>query len=161
MQFHPEARRGQVLRWFEEDEESLPAPLAEIERELEAKIDGWHRLGRALCLAFLAEAATRTRRPLKRPYCFGSSPNTSSASGRRVFARISAECRQPPVKPTSAARGLSARIALTSRPGLALLVDHDLVARAPPHLQRHPRERDRADVGDRAPQLVGVRILAR
>ncbi len=58
VQFHPEARRGQVLRWFEEDEESLPAPLAEIERELEAKIDGWHRLGRALCLAFLAEAAT-------------------------------------------------------------------------------------------------------
>jgi GMP synthase (glutamine-hydrolysing) len=58
VQFHPEARRGQVLRWFEEDGESLPAPLAEIERELEAKIDGWHRLGRALCLAFLAEAAT-------------------------------------------------------------------------------------------------------
>ena len=54
VQFHPEARRGQVLRWFEEDEESLPAPLAEIERELEAKIDGWHRLGRSLCLAFLA-----------------------------------------------------------------------------------------------------------
>ena len=56
VQFHPEARRGQVLRWFEEDEESLPAPLAEIERELEAKIDGWHRLGRKLCLAFLASA---------------------------------------------------------------------------------------------------------
>ena len=56
VQFHPEARRGQVLGWFEDDEESLPAPLAEIERELEAKIDGWHRLGRALCLAFLASA---------------------------------------------------------------------------------------------------------
>ncbi len=57
VQFHPEARRGQVLRWFEEeDEESLPAPLAEIERELEAKIDGWHRRGRELCLAFLAAA---------------------------------------------------------------------------------------------------------
>jgi GMP synthase-like glutamine amidotransferase len=56
VQFHPEARRGQVLRWFEGDEESLPAPLGEIERELEAKIDGWHRLGRALCLAFLASA---------------------------------------------------------------------------------------------------------
>ncbi len=58
VQFHSEARWRQVLRWFEEDGESLPAPLAEIERELEAKIDGWHRLGRALCLAFLAEAAT-------------------------------------------------------------------------------------------------------
>ncbi|HUK45264.1 MAG TPA: type 1 glutamine amidotransferase [Gaiellaceae bacterium] len=56
VQFHPEARRGQVLAWFEEDEESLPRPLAELERELEAKIDGWHRLGRALCLAFLAAA---------------------------------------------------------------------------------------------------------
>ncbi|HEX4521552.1 MAG TPA: type 1 glutamine amidotransferase [Gaiellaceae bacterium] len=56
VQFHPEARRGQVLRWFEDDEVSLPVPLAEIERELEAKIDRWHRLGRALCLAFLATA---------------------------------------------------------------------------------------------------------
>jgi GMP synthase (glutamine-hydrolysing) len=56
VQFHPEARRGQVLRWFE-DEPDLPRPLAEIERELEAKIDGWHRLGRALCNAFLGAAA--------------------------------------------------------------------------------------------------------
>jgi GMP synthase-like glutamine amidotransferase len=56
VQFHPEARREQMLRWFEEDEERLPVPLTEIERELEAKIDGWHRLGRALCLAFLASA---------------------------------------------------------------------------------------------------------
>jgi GMP synthase-like glutamine amidotransferase len=59
VQFHPEARRGQVLGWFEADQESLPRPLAEIEAELEAKIDGWHRLGRMLCVAFLeaAEAA--------------------------------------------------------------------------------------------------------
>jgi GMP synthase-like glutamine amidotransferase len=57
VQFHPEARRRQVLAWFEEDEEILPRPLAELERELEAKIDGWHRLGRALCLSFLDEAA--------------------------------------------------------------------------------------------------------
>jgi GMP synthase (glutamine-hydrolysing) len=57
VQFHPEARRGQVLRWFESDEEALPRPLVELERELEAKIDGWHRLGRSLCLAFLAAAA--------------------------------------------------------------------------------------------------------
>ncbi len=58
VQFHPEARRGQVLGWFEADgEENLPRPLAELERELEAKIDGWHRLGRALCGAFLEAAA--------------------------------------------------------------------------------------------------------
>jgi GMP synthase-like glutamine amidotransferase len=58
VQFHPEARRGQVLAWFEEDEKAnlLPRPLAEIELELEAKIEGWHRLGRKLCLAFLAVA---------------------------------------------------------------------------------------------------------
>ncbi len=56
VQFHPEARRGQVLRWFELDESVLPRPIAELERELEAKIDGWHRLGRRLCEAFLAAA---------------------------------------------------------------------------------------------------------
>jgi GMP synthase (glutamine-hydrolysing) len=58
VQFHPEARRGQVLGWFEEDENAgvLPLPLAELERELAAKIDGWHQLGRKLCLAFLAAA---------------------------------------------------------------------------------------------------------
>jgi len=57
VQFHPEARRGQVLGWWE-SEPDLPRELAEVERELEAKIDGWHRLGRALCSAFLAEAAS-------------------------------------------------------------------------------------------------------
>jgi GMP synthase (glutamine-hydrolysing) len=55
VQFHPEARRGQVLGWFEA-EENLPLPLGEVERELEAKIDGWHRLGRSLCRAFLETA---------------------------------------------------------------------------------------------------------
>jgi GMP synthase-like glutamine amidotransferase len=63
VQFHPEARRGQVLRWFESDEEALPRPLAELERELEAKIDGWHRLGRRLCLAFLDAADGSTAQP--------------------------------------------------------------------------------------------------
>ena len=58
VQFHPEARRGQVLGWFEADgEERLPRPLAELERELEAKIDGWHRLGRSALPAFLDAAA--------------------------------------------------------------------------------------------------------
>jgi GMP synthase-like glutamine amidotransferase len=58
VQFHPEARRGQVLRWFEEDAKvkPLPRPLAELEDELSEKIDGWHRLGRALCLSFLDAA---------------------------------------------------------------------------------------------------------
>jgi GMP synthase (glutamine-hydrolysing) len=58
VQFHPEARRDQVLEWFEEDAraEVLPRPLAELQRELDTKIEGWHRLGRKLCLAFLAAA---------------------------------------------------------------------------------------------------------
>jgi GMP synthase-like glutamine amidotransferase len=65
VQFHPEARRGQVLEWFEADgEDNLPRPLAELERELEAKIEGWQRIGRALCRAFLAAAAAPlTRQP--------------------------------------------------------------------------------------------------
>jgi GMP synthase-like glutamine amidotransferase len=59
VQFHPEARKSNVTCWFEEDERvgTLPRPLPELERELEAKIGGWHELGRELCLAFLAAAS--------------------------------------------------------------------------------------------------------
>ncbi len=58
VQFHPEARREQVLAWFEDDDKAglLPRPLAELETELEAKIEGWHRLGRKLGRAFLEAA---------------------------------------------------------------------------------------------------------
>jgi GMP synthase (glutamine-hydrolysing) len=57
VQFHPEARLGQVLGWWRSDgEDRLPRPLAELERELEVKIQGWHDLGRRLCRAFLAVA---------------------------------------------------------------------------------------------------------
>ena len=62
VQFHPEARRRQAMRWFESDEAALPRPLPEIERELAAKIDDWHRLGRSLCVAFL-DAAARAQPP--------------------------------------------------------------------------------------------------
>jgi GMP synthase (glutamine-hydrolysing) len=57
VQFHPEARRDQVLRWFADDGDSLPRPLPEVAREVEGGIDGWHEHGRALCTAFLAAAA--------------------------------------------------------------------------------------------------------
>jgi GMP synthase-like glutamine amidotransferase len=66
VQFHPEARREQVLRWFELDGESLPRPIGELEREVTAKIGEWHRLGRALCLAFLATAARASAAPSAR-----------------------------------------------------------------------------------------------
>jgi hypothetical protein len=55
VQFHPEARREQVLDWFADDPDDLPRPLEELERELDAKIGEWNRLGMALCRAFLAQ----------------------------------------------------------------------------------------------------------
>jgi GMP synthase (glutamine-hydrolysing) len=57
VQFHPEVRRDQVLRWWS-DGRDLPKPLPELELEVEAKIDRWQELGRGLCHAFL-DAATR------------------------------------------------------------------------------------------------------
>jgi GMP synthase (glutamine-hydrolysing) len=54
VQFHPEVRREQVLRWWQEEE--LPRPLEDLRRELDAKIGGWQELGRRLCRAFLAAA---------------------------------------------------------------------------------------------------------
>ncbi|HWB23726.1 MAG TPA: hypothetical protein VG652_12670, partial [Gaiellaceae bacterium] len=55
VQFHPEARRDQVLEWFK-DETSLPKPLLELARELDEGIEQWHEHGRALCNAFLRAA---------------------------------------------------------------------------------------------------------
>jgi GMP synthase-like glutamine amidotransferase len=56
VQFHPEARRDQVLGWFADDEQSLPRSLVELERELDAKLPRWQEYGRRLCRAFLAAA---------------------------------------------------------------------------------------------------------
>ena len=55
VQFHPEIRRDQVLKWFAEDE-TVTRPLAEIAAELDEKLAGWQEHGRALCRAFLAQA---------------------------------------------------------------------------------------------------------
>lgn len=56
VQFHPEARREQVLGWFAEDR-PLPKPLAELEHDLDAKLPAWQEHGRRLCRAFLRAAA--------------------------------------------------------------------------------------------------------
>jgi GMP synthase (glutamine-hydrolysing) len=56
VQFHPEARRDQVLAWFKDDT-SLPRPLPELAQELDEEIEHWHELGRALCGAFLDAAS--------------------------------------------------------------------------------------------------------
>jgi GMP synthase (glutamine-hydrolysing) len=55
VQFHPEVRREQVLRWFE-SEQSPPRPLDELAAELDEKLGAWQQHGRRLCRAFLAAA---------------------------------------------------------------------------------------------------------
>jgi GMP synthase-like glutamine amidotransferase len=55
VQFHPEVRRDQVLRWFAE-EAVLPRPLAELAAELDEKLSAWQEHGRRICRAFLAAA---------------------------------------------------------------------------------------------------------
>jgi GMP synthase-like glutamine amidotransferase len=57
VQFHPEARRHQLLEWFR-DEPTLPRPLEELAAELDEKLEAWQEHGRRLCRAFLATAAT-------------------------------------------------------------------------------------------------------
>ena len=59
VQFHPEVRREQVLRWWQDEE--LPRPLEELERELDANLAPWQELDRRLCRAFLS--ASRGTRP--------------------------------------------------------------------------------------------------
>jgi GMP synthase-like glutamine amidotransferase len=55
VQFHPEARKEQVLAWWS-DGRVLPQPLPVLGDLLDEKLPSWHVLGRELCLAFLAAA---------------------------------------------------------------------------------------------------------
>ncbi|MFL5961864.1 MAG: type 1 glutamine amidotransferase [Gaiellaceae bacterium] len=55
VQFHPEVRRDQVLRWFEGDE-TVTRTLDDLAGELDEKLLSWQEHGRALCRAFLAAA---------------------------------------------------------------------------------------------------------
>jgi GMP synthase-like glutamine amidotransferase len=55
VQFHPEIRRDQVLKWFADDT-TVTRPLDEIADELDEKLPAWEQHGRALCRAFLAAA---------------------------------------------------------------------------------------------------------
>ena len=55
VQFHPEVRRDQFLKWLRDDA-SIDRPLAEVEAELDEKLDTWQEQGRALCRAFLGVA---------------------------------------------------------------------------------------------------------
>src|SRR5439155_11645793 len=55
VQFHPEARKEQVVTWWSDGRE-LPRPLPALTDELEAKLPSWQELGRKVCLAFLSGA---------------------------------------------------------------------------------------------------------
>ena len=55
VQFHPEIRRNQVLRWFEGDE-TVKRSLGALAEELDEKLPAWQEHGRALCRAFLGAA---------------------------------------------------------------------------------------------------------
>jgi GMP synthase-like glutamine amidotransferase len=55
VQFHPEARKEQVVTWWSDGRE-LPRPLPVLSDELDARLPAWHELGRALCRAFLGAA---------------------------------------------------------------------------------------------------------
>ncbi len=55
VQFHPEVRRDQVLRWFASDR-VLPKPLEELRADVDAGIARWQELGATLARAFLATA---------------------------------------------------------------------------------------------------------
>ncbi len=59
VQFHPEARRHQLLEWFRDDP-TLPKPLEALEAELDEKLAAWQEHGRRLCRAFLAVAGQRS-----------------------------------------------------------------------------------------------------
>lgn len=54
VQFHPEIRRDNVLRWFDGTTAQGPE---EIAAQLDEKLAGWQEHGRRLCRAFLAAAA--------------------------------------------------------------------------------------------------------
>jgi GMP synthase-like glutamine amidotransferase len=57
VQFHPEARKEQVLAWWS-DGRQLPEPLTALGDLLDAKLPEWQELGRKVCLAFLDAART-------------------------------------------------------------------------------------------------------
>jgi len=57
IQFHAEVERHMLDRWFAEGADELPKPREEMEAETAANLVTWNQQGRALCGAFLDEAA--------------------------------------------------------------------------------------------------------
>jgi GMP synthase (glutamine-hydrolysing) len=57
IQFHAEVERHMLEAWFGAGQEELRKPLDEVWAETDRHLDTWNRHGRALCTAFLDEAA--------------------------------------------------------------------------------------------------------
>ena len=57
LQFHAEVTRAMIHGWAAEAPSELPAPAVAFLTEADRRIEGWNELGRALCSAFLDEAA--------------------------------------------------------------------------------------------------------
>lgn len=57
IQFHAEVERGMLEHWFAEGREELGKPLEEVLAETDRHLPSWNEHGRALCSAFLDEAA--------------------------------------------------------------------------------------------------------
>lgn len=59
VQFHPEVTRQMLDFWLVHGERELPQPLEEMRRETDERLAAWNAQGRALCEAFLGQAAAR------------------------------------------------------------------------------------------------------
>jgi GMP synthase (glutamine-hydrolysing) len=57
IQFHAEVERHMLEAWFGAGRKELGKPLDEVWAETDRHLDTWNRHGRALCTAFLDEAA--------------------------------------------------------------------------------------------------------
>jgi GMP synthase (glutamine-hydrolysing) len=57
IQFHAEVDRHMLDHWLREGREELPKPVEEIRAEVDRYLPTWNEQGRALCDAFLDEAA--------------------------------------------------------------------------------------------------------
>jgi GMP synthase-like glutamine amidotransferase len=68
IQFHAEVTREMLDTWLVEGEQELPLPAAELRAQTDRLLGTWNRQGRALCEAFLGQAARSPGRDASRPY---------------------------------------------------------------------------------------------
>jgi GMP synthase (glutamine-hydrolysing) len=64
IQFHAEVDRTMLAHWFVEGAAELPKPVVEVEADTAHNLETWNVQGRALCNAFLDEAAASGVGPL-------------------------------------------------------------------------------------------------